>query len=82
MADETSGPTDFVAPKRIAADVFLALIGDGLAGLYSEETDCRSAAETDFVDVKFDGHWFRLRPEPIEEPISLSEHRGEAPGGQ
>lgn len=67
-----------MSPVTAADLVFLALVGDALGSTFEEETDCRSPSGSDFVDVRVHGRWFRLRPEPTDEPVSLREHRGEA----
>ncbi|WP_116051891.1 hypothetical protein [Amycolatopsis palatopharyngis] len=58
----------------IAESVFLALVGDSVPP-YAEEEEIRSAAFSDTVDVKVDGQWFRVSSVPIDEPISVEEHR-------
>jgi hypothetical protein len=64
------------AEDRIAQDIFVALIGE-TAVFYEEETQIRSAPNTDSVDVLLDGQWYRISSVPIDEPISLAVHRDE-----
>lgn len=70
---------DFKPPQtQLAMEIFLYLVGEDPGFSYDEETQIRSAPNTDTVDVKLGDQWYRISSAPIDEPISLSEHRDEA----
>ena len=63
---------------ELAANIFCGLVGSSAWTTYREVDEVRSAAYTDTVDVKLDGQWYRVSSTPIDEPISVAEHNGEA----